>query len=101
MNPAPGFLSTQSGSVILALKVQPRARKNAIVGPLGPELRVALTAPPVDDAANDALVRFLADQIGCARHQIEIIRGRTSRHKVIRITGCSPETIIESLVTAP
>jgi uncharacterized protein (TIGR00251 family) len=101
MNPVHGFLTAQPGSVTLALKVQPRARKNAILGSLGSELRISLTAPPVDDAANEALVRFLADHFGCGRNQIEIIRGRTSRHKTVRIRDLPVETVLHRLVPTP
>jgi hypothetical protein len=101
MNPTQGFLSTQPGATILALKVQPRARKNAILGPLGDELRVSLTAPPVEDAANEALVRFLAEQFDCARNQVEIVRGRASRHKIVRISGLPSETVLQRLFPAP
>ena len=101
MNPVHGFLTAQPGSATLALKIQPRARKNAILGPLGSELRISLTAPPVDDAANEALVRFLADQLGCGRNQIEIIRGRTSRHKTVRIRDLPVETILLRLSPTP
>jgi uncharacterized protein len=98
MNLAHGFLIAQPGAATLALKIQPRARQNAILGPLGSELRISLTAPPVDDAANEALVRFLADQLGCARNQIEIIRGRTSRRKTVRIRNLPAETILQRLL---
>jgi uncharacterized protein len=97
MNPLPSCLTLQSDAVLLALKVQPRASRNAFAGPIGHELRVTLTAPPVDDAANDALIRFLSDQFSCARRQLEIVRGRSSRHKIIRITGFPVDAIVQLL----
>jgi uncharacterized protein (TIGR00251 family) len=65
------------------VQVQPRASRNAIVGWKDGALRVALTAPPVDGAANDALIAFLADAWGLKRRQVRLVHGETSRHKVV------------------
>lgn len=65
------------------VQVQPRASRNAIVGWKEGALRVALTAPPVDGAANDALIAFLADAWGLKRRQIRLVHGETSRRKVV------------------
>jgi uncharacterized protein (TIGR00251 family) len=73
--------------VTFAVKVQPRARRNAIVGELGDALKVALTAPPVDGKANEACIEFFADALNLARSSITIAAGQTSRNKVIRVTG--------------
>ncbi len=81
--------------VFLAIKLQPRAAKDEICGQHGNELRVRVTAPPVDAAANDALIRFLADTFGCAHSRIQLVHGRTSRHKRVKLTGVSPETILQ------
>ena len=69
----------------MSVKVQPRASVNEVAGVQGEELRIRLTAPPVDDAANSELVVFLARVLGCPRRQIELVRGHRSRHKVVRI----------------
>ena len=53
--------------------------------------------PPVDSAANEALVRFLAETLSCSRGAVAIIRGQTSRHKQVLITGLPPETIVQRL----
>lgn len=79
------------------MKVQPRASANEIGDPLGEELRVKVTAPPVDAAANDALVRFLADTLGCPRNRVEIVRGHKSRHKVVSIAGLTIEQVLGNL----
>lgn len=81
----------------LAVKVQPRASNNGIVDASGDELRVRVTAPPVDAAANEALVRFLADVLDCPRNRVELLRGNTSRHKVLMIHGVSAETVLAAL----
>lgn len=63
----PAFITPHAEGVLLAIKLQPRASKNEIGEPLGPELRVKVTAPPVDAAANEALLRLLADTLDCPR----------------------------------
>jgi hypothetical protein len=97
MTSLPTYLRPDGSDFLLAVKVQPRAAADAIVGPLGGELRVRVTAPPVDAAANAALVRFLADQFGCARRQVELVRGHASRHKVLRLRGVPAEAILARL----
>ena len=83
--------------VLLAVKVQPRASKNEIAGPLGAELRVKVTAPPVDAAANEALVRLLAETLDCPRNRVEMVRGHTSRHKTIKLHGLAAESVAAKL----
>lgn len=86
-NSLPAWLKPQPDGVLLAVKLQPRASKEEIVGTLGDELRIKVTAPPVDAAANEALVRLLAAKLDCPRNQVELIRGHTSRHKTIKLHG--------------
>jgi uncharacterized protein (TIGR00251 family) len=64
---------------------------------MGNELRIKVTAPPVDSAANEALIRFLADTLDCGRNQIELLRGHNGRHKVLRIRGLSAATVAARL----
>jgi uncharacterized protein len=70
--------------------VQPRASRTELIGVRGDEIRVRVAAPPVDGAANDALVRFLADIIGVARSAVTVISGAGSRSKVVLVTGVTP-----------
>lgn len=93
----PAYLRELADGVLLSVKVQPRASKNEIGEPLGGELRIKVTAPPVDSAANEAVLRLLAEKLGCPRNQIELVRGGTSRHKVIKITGLAVSQIITHL----
>jgi uncharacterized protein (TIGR00251 family) len=93
----PPYLRAQPDGLWLALKVQPRAPVNEIGEPLGSELRVKVTAPPVDSAANEAVVRFLAERLNCARNQVELVRGHTSRHKVVRLHGLSVTFVVARL----
>lgn len=69
----------------IEVRVQPRASTNEIVQFRDGVLRVRLQAPPVDGAANEALVRFLADEFGVARRQVRIISGFGSRNKIVEV----------------
>ena len=93
----PAFLRLHPDGLLLSVKLQPRASMNEIGEALGSELKIRVTAPPVDSAANEALVRFLADQLGCARNQVELMRGHTSRKKLIKLHNVSPETFLTKL----
>lgn len=93
----PGYLRVQSDGVLLSLKVQPRASANQICQPLGAELKVKITAPPVDSAANDALVEFLAKTFDCPRSKVELVRGRTSPHKIVKLHGLSEAAALSKL----
>ena len=96
----PSFLRVQPDGVLLAVKLQPRASASEIGEPLGAELRIKVTAPPVDAAANEALVRLLADRLDCPRNRVELVRGHTSRHKVIKVHGITPEALLQKLGTS-
>ena len=93
----PGYLRAQPDGVLLSIKVQPRASANEIGEPLGNELRVKVTAPPTDNAANEALLRLLAEQLDCPRGQVELVRGHTSRHKVVKLRGIAVGTVLARL----
>jgi len=73
--------------VSFAVRVQPRARRNAIVGELGDALKIALTAPPVDGRANEACIEFFANLLDLPRSSVKIASGQSSRDKLIRVTG--------------
>ena len=77
--------------VSFAVRVQARARRNAIVGQLGDALKIALTAPPVDGRANQACIKFFAELLDLPRSSVMIASGQSSRNKVIRVTGISAE----------
>jgi uncharacterized protein (TIGR00251 family) len=93
----PAFLQVRGSDVYLALKVQPRASKDQLGGVLGSELKIKLTAPPVESAANEALVRFLAEILDCPRGAVQLVRGQTSRHKTVLVRGLSAEQISAKL----
>lgn len=73
--------------LVLRLRVQPRARADAIVGPHGDRLRVRIKAPPVDGAANAHLQAFLAAICGVPRDQVEVSAGAGSRDKAVRVSA--------------
>ncbi len=95
--PLPAFLTSQSDGVTLAIKLQPRASKNEICDTQGAELCIKVTAPPVDAAANEALLRLLADTLDCQRGHVKLIRGQTSRHKAVRICGLEATEVLNKL----
>ncbi len=72
-----------------AVKVHPRARKNAITGEFGDALKLSLTSPPVDGRANQACIEFFAKLLMVPRSSVTIASGQTSRQKVIRVKGLS------------
>jgi uncharacterized protein (TIGR00251 family) len=93
----PAFLRAESDAIVLSVKLQPRASANEIGEPMGNELRIKVTAPPVDSAANEALIRFLAETLDCPRNRIELVRGNKSRHKTLKLHGISAETALAKL----
>jgi uncharacterized protein (TIGR00251 family) len=83
-----------------AVKVQPRARKNAITGTVGDALKLALTAPPVEGKANQAVIEFFAEFFEIPRSSVSIASGETSRNKLIRVNGVSAQHVRERLAAA-
>jgi uncharacterized protein len=75
------------GGVRLRLHIQPRAAQTGIAGRFGESLKVRLKSPPVDGAANDELVGFLARQLGVSRSRVELVAGHTGRRKTVRVLG--------------
>lgn len=93
----PAYLKASGQELHLTLKVSPRASRNEIAGPMGDALRIKVTAPPVDSAANEAVIRFLAEQLGCSRSSLHLVRGHTARLKLMAISGLSPSEVIRRL----
>lgn len=75
------------GGVRLRVRLQPRASRSKIGDVVADELRVSVSAPPVDSSANEALERLLAEVAGLAKSQVRIIRGAASRHKTVLLLG--------------
>jgi uncharacterized protein (TIGR00251 family) len=80
-----------------ALRVQPRASRNAIVGVIGDAVKLAITAPPVDGKANQAVVEYLSDLFRVPKSNIVIVSGETGRNKLIAIRGMRAEQVLKAL----
>jgi uncharacterized protein len=81
------------GGCTLAVKVHPRARRDAISGEVGGALKLDLTAPPVDGKANEACIRFLARLLEVPRSSVTIAAGQNSRNKIIRVSGRTADDV--------
>ncbi|HYQ47989.1 MAG TPA: DUF167 domain-containing protein [Thermodesulfovibrionales bacterium] len=81
------FTKTKNG-VTLDVKVEPRSSRKGISGVMdGHIVKVKLTAPPVEGSANEQLIEVLAEELGIKRSQVRVIRGHTSKRKIVEITG--------------
>ena len=85
-------LSAADGGSRLAVSVSPNARRTAVDGLHDGALRVRLAARPVDGQANASLLAWLADQLGCARRSVQLLRGDAARHKLLHI-ALPPEQV--------
>lgn len=83
---------TASG-VSFAVRLQPKAKKTAIIGELQGVLKLAVMAPPIEGRANEACVRYVAELLNVARSSVTIAAGASSRNKVIRIEGLTAEQV--------
>jgi uncharacterized protein (TIGR00251 family) len=77
--------TTRPEGAVVSVRVQPRARRDEIVGWQGTTLRVRVTAPPVDGRANDAVIDVLAEAFGVPRAAVALVSGATSHNKLFRI----------------
>ncbi len=77
----------RAGGVRVTVHVQPRAARTEIAGVHGTALKVRLNAPPVDGAANAALVQFLAERFGVPRRAVRVVAGHASRTKIVELDG--------------
>lgn len=91
-NPATPW-SRDGDTLLLRVFVQPRASKNQFCGIHEGELKLRLTSPPVDGAANQCCCEFLAKQLKVPKSSVTIVSGETSRHKRLRIAGASLEQL--------
>src|SRR5579872_4444916 len=90
-------LQESAGGTSFAVKVHPRARKNAITGTVGDALKLSLTAPPIEGRANEATIDFFAKLLRLPRGSVTIAAGESSRNKVICVTGISAQTLHQTL----
>jgi uncharacterized protein (TIGR00251 family) len=85
------------GSIRFAVRVHPRAKKDAITGVFGDALKLSLTTPPVEGRANQACIEFFAKLFKVPRSSVTIAAGETSRNKVIRVAGITAEQGLDRL----
>ena len=88
---ADGSITEANGAVTFAVRVVPRSSRNQVVGIVGGVLKIKLTAPPVEGAANTALIEFVAERLGVRRSAVSIVSGDKARHKLVRVTCVNRE----------
>ncbi|HEU4570578.1 MAG TPA: DUF167 family protein [Gemmatimonadales bacterium] len=91
------WLVARDGGAELTLHIQPRAARTEVAGTHGDALKIRLAAPPVDGAANEELIRFLAGQLGVARNAVTIVSGATGRRKRVRVAGVEAGSAMQKL----
>jgi len=84
-------------SALLAVRVQPRAKRDEVVGERAGAVVIRLAAPPVDGKANAALTAFIAKAAGVPRSHVEIVRGASARDKVVRVSGMAERELRRAL----
>ncbi len=94
---AAGWLRSVVDGVELLVHVQPRAARTSLAGEHGGRLKVRVAAPPVDGAANEALVLFLADRLSVPRRAVRIVAGETGRQKAVHVSGVTAEAAARAL----
>ncbi len=87
----------QQGDLLLNLYIQPKASRDQIVGLHGDELKVAITAPPIDGKANAHLSKYLAKAFKVPKSDVHILKGELGRHKQVRISG--PKNVPTEIAT--
>jgi hypothetical protein len=93
-------LVEKDGAVRFEVHAKPRAKKSRVVGIRGEALEVAIAAPPIDGAANEELIRFMGKLLGIPRRDIQLVRGDSSREKLLAISGLSIVEVEARLLAA-
>lgn len=86
--------------VRISIRAKPRASRSRIVRADGTSIEATLAAPPVDGAANAALLALLADALGLPKRALSLVLGETAKNKVVEVTGLSPEEVAARLARA-
>lgn len=94
------FYRIQEDAVEIDVQVIPRASRTRVVGRQGDRLKVQLSAPPVDGAANQALIELLSETLGVRRGAVSIQSGETSKKKRVRIEGSGAADAVERLAAS-
>lgn len=98
MNESEDFVRDVPDGCTVSVRVHPGAKKNAVIGLHGGSLKIALTAPPVEGRANEALIAFAAEQLKLPRARVALIAGQSGRSKVLRVTGRSAAEVQAALL---
>jgi len=88
---------TETKSILLKIYLQPKSSKNEVVGPHRDGIKVKITVPPIEGKANEALIRFLAKELGVSPSCIEITRGQHSREKTLKISGDMDQELLKKI----
>lgn len=88
------LISESSGSVTFSVRVVPRSSRNQIVGVENGALKIKLTAPPVEGAANAALIEFIASWLGVRKSAVSIVSGDKARNKIVRARGVTRDQVL-------
>ncbi len=92
-------IKTYKEGIRFSAAIQPRASRNKILGIHNHCLKIKLTSPPVDGAANQTCIRFLAKAFGLSPSRISIVRGKTSRNKTIQFQAMDEQTFLKKLAS--
>ncbi|MEO8032109.1 MAG: DUF167 domain-containing protein [Gemmatimonadota bacterium] len=95
-----GAIAAIDGGVLIRIRVQPRASRSEFAGMHGESIKIRLTAPPVDGAANDALIEFLSEVLDVPRAAVIIRSGLTSRSKGVEVRAITPADVMARLQSA-
>lgn len=96
-----GLVTETSDGITIRLHLQPRAAKTELCGIHGDELKVRVTSPPVDDAANKLCVAFFAKTFKVPKSNVTIISGQKSRHKKLHIAGITLKDVVSNSSVFP
>jgi uncharacterized protein len=90
-------ITEANGGVTFSVRVVPRSSRNQIVGVEGGVLKIKLTSPPVEGAANAALIEFIAEWLNVRRSAVSIVSGDKARNKVVRVSGVTREQVLKKV----
>lgn len=99
MNDRPAWIRETAEGVRIEVLVQPRASRTRAVGEHDGRLKIQVAAPPVDGAANEALVAHLSERLRLPRSNITIVAGETGRRKSVEIAGADPDAVLQALTS--
>lgn len=94
------LVTVDGDAVLVAVHVQPRAGRTAVVGRHGDAIKVRVAAPPVDDRANTATIALVAEMLDIPAKGVTVVAGERSRLKRLRVTGIDHETAVERVEQA-